>query len=52
MKNNDIIGNCICTSCGFSMPAPQGADCGLMNCPKCGSPMRNAGTGFTPREIK
>ena len=48
----DIIGNCICTKCGYSMPAPRGVDCGQMNCPECGSPMRAGGTGFNPIEMK
>ena len=48
----DIIGYCVCTKCGYSMPAPKGLDCGLMKCPKCQSPMRSGGTGFAPREFK
>lgn len=48
----DMIGYCACTKCGFSMPAPKGVDCGQAICPKCGSPMRNGGTGFNPLEIK
>ena len=52
MENKDILGYCVCTSCGFSMPAPKGIDCSQMKCPKCRAPMRSGGTGFTPTQAK
>ncbi|HII29731.1 TPA: hypothetical protein HA317_01550 [Candidatus Woesearchaeota archaeon] len=43
MANTDIIGYCVCTRCGFSMPAPKGVDCSMVRCPKCGGMMRPGG---------
>ncbi len=48
----EIPGNCVCTNCNLSMPAPQGVDCSQVKCPKCGAPMRAGGTGVTPVEVK
>ncbi|MFP4111651.1 MAG: hypothetical protein ACLFPQ_03010 [Candidatus Woesearchaeota archaeon] len=36
-----MIGECICTRCGFKMKAPAG-DCSLVKCPRCGSSMKNS----------
>ena len=44
--------NCVCTKCNFSMPAPQGVDCSLVKCSRCGSSMRIGGTSATPVEVK
>tara|TARA_Y100000310_G_scaffold310148_1_gene355041 strand:- start:88 stop:240 length:153 start_codon:yes stop_codon:yes gene_type:complete len=50
MNDKDVIGTCVCTKCGFSMPAPKGVDCSGMKCPKCGGAMKNGGAGFEPLE--
>jgi len=32
-------GDCVCTSCGNTVPHQRGVPCYQMKCPKCGSPM-------------
>jgi len=32
-------GDCVCTSCGHTVPHQRGVPCYQMKCPKCGSPM-------------
>jgi hypothetical protein len=32
-------GECVCTSCGHTVPHQRGVPCYQMKCPKCGSPM-------------
>jgi hypothetical protein len=32
-------GECVCTSCGTTVPHQQGRPCTQMSCPNCGAPM-------------
>ena len=38
-QNTDPCGNCVCDSCGTTVPHQRGTPCMQVNCPNCGSPM-------------
>jgi hypothetical protein len=38
----EYLGECICPSCGISIPHPRGVPCRLVPCPKCNTSMGRA----------